>query len=49
MREEVLDVCTYLWLMYVYTWASLLAQIVKNLPEVQETWLQSLCQEYPLK
>ena len=49
MREEVLDVCTYLWLMYVYTWASLLAQIVKNLPAMQETQVQSLGQEDPLE
>ena len=30
-------------------WASLVAQIVKNLPAVQETWVQSLGQEDPLK
>ena len=30
---------------YMYTgniWASLVAQVVKNLPEMQETWFQSL-------
>ena len=27
--------------------ASLVAQMVKNLPEMQETWVQSLCQEDP--
>ena len=27
------------------TWASLVAQMVKNLPTVQETWVQSLCWE----
>ena len=30
-------------------WASLVAQIVKNLPAVQETWVRSLGQEDPLK
>ena len=29
--------------------ASLVAQMVKNLPAVQETWVQSLDQEDPLK
>ena len=36
--------------MVVYVWgASLVAQIVKNLPAVQETWVQSLSQEDPLE
>ena len=30
-------------------WASLVAQIVKNLPAVWETWVQSLCREDPLE
>ena len=30
-------------------WASLVAQIVKNLPEMQETWFQSLGWEDPLE
>ena len=25
-----------------YSWASLVAQLVMNLPEMQETWVQSL-------
>ena len=29
--------------------ASLIAQLVKNLPEMQETWVQSLGQEDPLE
>ena len=32
-----------------YSWASLVAQMVKNLPEVQETWVQSLGWEDPLE
>jgi len=35
------------WL-YSDTWASLVAQIVKNLPAMQETWVRSLGQEDPL-
>ena len=30
-------------------WASLVAQVVKNLPAVQETWIQSLGGEDPLE
>ena len=38
-----------------YSWASLVAQLVKNLPAMQEPWVQSLVweekkgQSYPLK
>ena len=32
-----------------YTWASLLAQLVKNLPAMQETWVRSLGWEDPLE
>ena len=32
-----------------YSWASLLAQLVKNLPAMQETWVQSLGWEDPLE
>ena len=28
---------------------SLVSQMVKNLPALQETWVQSLCQEDPLE
>ena len=30
-------------------WASLMAQMVKNLPTMQKTWVQSLGQEDPLE
>ena len=30
-------------------WASLVAQTVKNLPAIQETWVPSLGQEDPLE
>ena len=32
-----------------YLWASLVAQLVKNLPAMQETWVQSLDWEDPLE
>ena len=33
----------------VYVWASLVAQMVKNPPAMQETWLRSLGWEDPLE
>ena len=30
-------------------WASLIAQLVKNVPAMQETWVQSLGQEDPME
>ena len=32
-----------------YSWASLMAQLVKNLPAMWETWIQSLGWEHPLE
>ena len=32
-----------------YSWASLVAQMVKNLPAMWETWVQPLSQEDPLE
>jgi len=32
-----------------YSWASLVAQVVKNLPAMRETWIQALGLEDPLK
>ena len=32
-----------------YSWGSLVAQLVKNLPATQETWVQSLGWEDPLE
>ena len=32
-----------------YSWASLVAQLVKNLPAMQKTWVQSLGWENPLE
>ena len=33
----------------LYSWASLVAQLVKNLPELWETWVRSLGWEDPLE
>ena len=32
-----------------YSWASLVVQLVKNLPTMQETWVSSLVWEDPLE
>ena len=32
-----------------YSWASLVAQLVKNLPAMRQTWVRSLGWEYPLE
>ena len=32
-----------------YSWTSLVSQLVKNLPAMQETWIQSLGWEDPLE
>ena len=32
-----------------YSWVSLVAQLVENLPSMQETWVQSLVWEDPLE
>ena len=37
------------WIVHCLIWASLVAQSVKNLPAMQETWVQSLVWEDPLK
>ena len=34
---------------YAFSWTSLVAQMVKNLPAMQETWVQSLVWEDPLE
>ena len=33
----------------IYSWASLVAQLVKNLPAIRETWVRSLGWEDPLE
>ena len=34
---------------FQYSWASLVAQLVKNAPAIQETWVQSLGWKDPLE
>ena len=34
---------------YSFTMQTLVDQLVRNPRTMQETWVQSLCQEYPLK
>ena len=34
---------------FQYSWASLVAQLIKNLPAMRETWVRSLGWEDPLK
>ena len=40
---------TFLMAILTREWASLVAQLVKNLPAMQETWVRSLGWEDPLK
>ena len=41
---------SFIWHLYLPTiWAYLVAQVVKNLPAIQETWVWSLGQEDPLE
>ena len=37
------------WIPSAFFWASLVAQMVKNLPAMQETWVRVLGQEDPLE
>ena len=37
------------YLLPVHNWVSLVAQRIKRLPAMQETWVQSLGQEDPLE
>ena len=34
---------------FQYSWASLVAQLVKNLPTMRDTWVRSLDWEHPLE
>ena len=40
---------TFIYVRYIHVWASLVAQMVKNPPAMQETWVQSLGWEDPLE
>ena len=49
MADNFLNHLMFKILEYIHQWASLLAQTVKNLLAMQETWLWSLRQEDPLE
>ena len=51
MENEIQRIEIYLlWgFFFGYTWVSLAALLVKNLPAVQETWVRFLGQEDPLE
>ena len=56
MNTDILEISELKWMEisefnsdYHYIWASLVAQTVKRLPAVRETWVQSLGWEEPLE
>ena len=56
MNTDILGISELKWMEisefnsdYHYIWASLVAQTVKRLPAVQETWVRSLGWEDPLE
>ena len=49
-EDKVIEGPCFFWpIIHLRTGASLVAQMVKNLPEIQATWVQSLGQENPLQ
>ena len=48
-KEVVVHIHNGILLSHKKEWVSLIAQLVKNLPTMQETWVQSLGWEYPLE
>ena len=49
LKSNPLITGTFLPVLARWLWASLVAQNVKNLPAMQETWVGSLSQEDPLE
>ena len=45
----LLQIFSYIFINDTHLWTSLVAQMVKNLPEIQETQVRSLGQEGPLE
>jgi len=45
--EQIIQLCIYIYIKYI--WASLVAQMVKNLPAVWEIWVPLLCWKDPLE
>ena len=48
-KASILWHSAFFMVLFSHLWASLVAQLVKNLPVMQKTWVQSLGQEDPLK
>ena len=50
-QKQVLEAYSYSWLgaLMLISWASLVAQLVKNPPAMQETWVRTLGWEDPLE
>ena len=47
--QAFVNICIYIHGSSLIAWSSLVARSVKNLPAVQETWVQSLGWEDPLE
>ena len=49
MLKEVFSVCNFLYVDMIPSWASLISQLLKNLPAMQETLVPFLGWEDPLE
>jgi len=49
MEQSILAVGSFFVTLFHFLWASLVAQLVKNSPAMQETWVRSLGWEDPLE
>ena len=49
LSRLLIDIWVWIGGRHYASWPSLVAQLVKNLPVMQETWVQSLGQEDPLE
>ena len=47
--KQICHILATIYIVFMTIWASLMAQMVKNPPAVQETWVQSLGWENPLE
>ena len=48
-RVPLVYVSIFMPILYCFNWVSLVAQMVKNPPAMQKTWVQSLSWEDPLE
>ena len=49
LRVPLVYVSIFMPILYCFNWVSLVAQMVKNPPAMQKTWVQSLSWEDPLE